>query len=51
MDKLLALDRATCRQEFEARFTDRRMSADYLKLYEKAVAEKTRKSELLSTAA
>jgi len=28
------IDRAGCRQEFETRFTDRRMAQDYIKIYE-----------------
>jgi glycosyltransferase involved in cell wall biosynthesis len=31
--RLLALERAVCRREFERRFTARRMAADYLRLY------------------
>jgi hypothetical protein len=32
------IDRRRCRGEFEARFTAERMAADYLEIYEKALA-------------
>ena len=37
VDKLVHLDRAKCRQEFEARFTARRMADNYMKLYEETI--------------
>ncbi len=51
IEDLVRLDRAKCRQEFEKRFSDQRMTADYVKLYEKIMAQKPRVNELLSTAA
>jgi glycosyltransferase involved in cell wall biosynthesis len=38
VEKLLQLDRARCRHEFEMRFTVRRMAQDYLRLYERVGA-------------
>jgi glycosyltransferase involved in cell wall biosynthesis len=36
------IDRARCRQEFEIRFTDRRMAQDYVKIYEHLRLRNTR---------
>jgi glycosyltransferase involved in cell wall biosynthesis len=33
------IDRARCRERFEARFTDKRMTDDYLAIYERLVGE------------
>jgi len=32
---VLALDRAACREEFERRFSARRMARDYVRVYER----------------
>ncbi len=40
VEKLVRLDRARCRQEFETRFTARRMADDYMSLYEGFIAGK-----------
>jgi len=37
VQKLLHLDRARCRREFEMRFTAERMARDYLRLYERLI--------------
>jgi glycosyltransferase involved in cell wall biosynthesis len=39
MGALLAIDRATVRRRFEARFTAERMAKDYVKVYKKLLAE------------
>ncbi len=39
IEKVARLDRAKCRQEFETRFSARRMAGDYLKLYERLLVE------------
>jgi glycosyltransferase involved in cell wall biosynthesis len=40
LDKLAGLNRARCRQEFEARFTARRMADDYMCFYESLASPK-----------
>jgi glycosyltransferase involved in cell wall biosynthesis len=39
--KLVRLDRRRCRNEFEARFTARRMAHDYIRLYERLTAARS----------
>jgi len=34
VDRLASIDRVLCRREFESRFTARRMTADYIRIYE-----------------
>ena len=42
IEKLVRLDRRRCREEFEGRFTARRMGDDYMTLYGQLIAEKER---------
>lgn len=40
VSKLDRIERATCRREFEERFISTRMARDYVRIYEKLIAEK-----------
>jgi glycosyltransferase involved in cell wall biosynthesis len=44
VENIHAIDRRACREVFERRFTARRMAEDYLKIYQKLITEKERRS-------
>jgi glycosyltransferase involved in cell wall biosynthesis len=50
IDRLIALDRAAIRKQFEARFTARRMALDYLAAYRSLMEQAAPRIKLVSSA-